>query len=58
LSRHPATRRQRTVRHGQRGPPLQLGLGGQQIGQPFRLGQIDTAVGEGAAGEFAGQCLA
>ena len=32
---------------------LQLGFGGQQVGQALRLGQVDPAVGQGAPGEFA-----
>ena len=32
---------------------LKLGFSGEEIGQAFRLGQIDPAVGKGAAGEFA-----
>ena len=33
---------------------MHLGLGGQQIGQAFGLGQVDSAIGERAAGEFTG----
>lgn len=37
----------------QSGGTLQFGLGSEQIAQPFSLGQIDAAIGEGAAGELA-----
>jgi hypothetical protein len=45
--------RQRTFGHGQRAAPLQFGFGAEQIGQPFRLVEIDPAMEKGAAGELA-----
>ena len=44
---------QRPFRHRQRGAPLALGLGGEQVAQPFRLGQIDPPGHQRAPGELA-----
>ena len=45
--------RQRAVGHRQRRAPLQLGLGGQQVAKSFRLGEVDTAIGQRPPGELA-----
>jgi hypothetical protein len=46
------------LRHQQRGAALALRLGGEQIGQPLRLIEIDAPVLERAAGELARHRLA
>jgi hypothetical protein len=45
--------RQRTFGHGEGAAPLQFGFGAEQIGQAFRLVEIDPAMEKGAAGELA-----
>ena len=35
-------------------PPLSIGLGGNQIGKPLGLGQIQSVVIEGATGKLSG----
>ena len=45
---------QRAARHPQRLSPLRLGLRVDEIGKRFRLREIELAIGEAAAREFAG----
>ena len=49
---------ERAAGEGQRGAALRFGLRLEQIGQPLRLGEVDPAILEGAAGEFARRRLA
>ena len=44
---------ERAAGQGQSGAALRLGLGFEQVGEPLRLGEVDPAVLEGAAGELA-----
>ena len=45
--------RHAAIRAQQRGSALAFGFRFEQVGQPFGLGQVDSAIGEGATGEFA-----